>query len=435
MEETSSVTAQGDVEEIENITTLNGSTNSVTSDESGLNNSFVQNNDKYVPPDYIKLAHLEQYMQNTDGLDTTSSLDNHFEYMQFLKDNDALDEHGEIRLMVDKHCKYISQFLKSIPFYYQTFDSSKPWLFYYLLHPLTLMKQERKDLYPLCAKAILSCQSIYGGFSGSQYEYPHVMCTYAAVMTLCILGDNEALKQINRYKMYNLFLSLKHSDGSFSVHEHGESDIRGTYCVIILCSLLNMLTPEITAGVVDYVKSLRTYEGGYAGEYGGEAHGGYNHCAIAILRILKEPIYTPELDIWLSYCQAPLEGGFAGRINKLVDGCYTWYQGAAFDLVALDRPYNHTPSFNTAGIERFCYKACQEIENNSPFIHGGLRDKPSVSIDPYHTCFVTSGLAIVEKTKDTSLLEINDPIYNITVSQLTKAQCIFKSMPCPPVQM
>ena len=29
----------------------------------------------------------------------------------------------------------------------------------------------------------------------------------------------------------------------------------------------------------------------------------------------------------------PFEGGFQGRTNKLVDGCYSFWQGGAFPLV------------------------------------------------------------------------------------------------------
>lgn len=71
-----------------------------------------------------------------------------------------------------------------------------------------------------------------------------------------------------------------------------------------------MLTDEITANVSSYIHSyllcfsslpitrLLSYEGGYAGTLGGEAHGGYNHCALACLHILNEDFYTPELDVF-----------------------------------------------------------------------------------------------------------------------------------------
>jgi protein farnesyltransferase subunit beta len=31
--------------------------------------------------------------------------------------------------------------------------------------------------------------------------------------------------------------------------------------------------------------------------------------------------------------QMPVEGGFQGRTNKLVDGCYSFWQGATFSVV------------------------------------------------------------------------------------------------------
>ena len=31
--------------------------------------------------------------------------------------------------------------------------------------------------------------------------------------------------------------------------------------------------------------------------------------------------------------QGPMEGGFMGRTNKLVDGCYSFWQGALFPLL------------------------------------------------------------------------------------------------------
>lgn len=36
---------------------------------------------------------------------------------------------------------------------------------------------------------------------------------------------------------------------------------------------------------------------------------------------------------WLSQRQLTFEGGFNGRINKLVDSCYNFWQGAAFELM------------------------------------------------------------------------------------------------------
>ena len=43
---------------------------------------------------------------------------------------------------------------------------------------------------------------------------------------------------------------------------------------------------ELTEGVADYLLKCQTYEGGFGGEPGNEAHGGYNFCTLAGLLIL-----------------------------------------------------------------------------------------------------------------------------------------------------
>ena len=67
----------------------------------------------------------------------------------------------------------------------------------------------------------------------------------------------------------------------------------------------------------------------------GEAHGGYTFCGLAALLILGE---ADKLDLdkcteWLCLRQIREEGGFNGRINKLVDSCYNFWQGASFEML------------------------------------------------------------------------------------------------------
>jgi protein farnesyltransferase subunit beta len=79
----------------------------------------------------------------------------------------------------------------------------------------------------------------------------------------------------------------------------------------------------------------------------GEAHGGYTFCALASWVMLqpfmsdetsswtKPSINLKTLLRWLSQMQgAEIElGGFRGRTNKLVDGCYSWWVGGSFALL------------------------------------------------------------------------------------------------------
>lgn len=50
---------------------------------------------------------------------------------------------------------------------------------------------------------------------------------------------------------------------------------------------------------------------------------------------------------WLAQRQMAVEGGFQGRTNKLVDGCYTFWQGATFAVV---QAYESRPGAATAPI-------------------------------------------------------------------------------------
>lgn len=82
--------------------------------------------------------------------------------------------------------------------------------------------------------------------------------------------------------------------------------------MIAIARLLNILTPELSEGVVAFLLQCQSYEGGFAGEPFNEAHGGYNFCALAALVILGA---AGQCDLraqehWLISRQMKLEGGF-----------------------------------------------------------------------------------------------------------------------------
>ena len=78
---------------------------------------------------------------------------------------------------------------------------------------------------------------------------------------------------------------------------------------------------------------------------------------------------------WVTARQMRLEGGFQGRTNKLVDGCYSFWQGGTVAL--LPRSGSATESYHpehvlmdTRRLQRYILRCCQRVD-------GGLRDKPS----------------------------------------------------------
>lgn len=92
---------------------------------------------------------------------------------------------------------------------------------------------------------------------------------------------------------------------------------------------------------------------------------------------------VPLLVAWLSARQYAPEGGFAGRTNKLVDGCYSHWVGGCWPL--LEAAISDTQAkqgaetlpeislYSRDGLIRYILACCQSEK-------GGLRDKPSTYV-------------------------------------------------------
>jgi protein farnesyltransferase subunit beta len=172
-----------------------------------------------------------------------------------------------------------------------------------------------------------------------------------------------------------------------------------------------------------------------------------------------------------------VEGGFAGRTNKLVDGCYSFWQGGAFPVLGLllgslsareqgkdgetrevgDSPnapassarldskrlsqnaadagapacalFPTSPSasfesdaglgvaFNARALQGWLLLCCQ-------LPNGGLQDKPGKGRDHYHTCYCLSGLSVAQHfgrdgvvgPPAANLLEKINPLVNVVES-------------------
>lgn len=101
-----------------------------------------------------------------------------------------------------------------------------------------------------------------------------------------------------------------------------------------------------------------------------------------------------------------LEGGFQGRTNKLVDGCYSFWGAGDFPIIRAEESrqsegVEHDYLFDREALQEYILVCCQSY-------YGGLLDKPGKSADYYHTCYCLSGLSVsqhsiqfdVEKAKE-----------------------------------
>ncbi len=199
---------------------------------------------------------------------------------------------------------------------------------------------------------------------------------------------------------------------------------------------------SLVDGTVEWLARCQTHEGGIAGEPGNEAHGGYGFCAFAVLLMLRAPaaIDTDALLRWAAFRQMAYEGGFSGRTNKLVDSCYSFWVGVLFPLIhevkteaaaaaaaAATTEASLEPSgadgaatgaekalaaraalraaacarvapaaehgwlFDQRALQTYLLSCCQELVPGP-----GLRDKPGVGADYYHTCYALHGMSIAQ---------------------------------------
>lgn len=207
-----------------------------------------------------------------------------------------------------------------------------------------------------------------------------------------------------------------------------------------MATLLDLLTPELLRNVDEFLAACQTYEGGFAcSAYSfdegrsamAEAHGGYTSCAVLSHFMLKSVVaggplaslgdrFPAPIDVkgairWGAMMQgeASEAGGFRGRSNKLVDGCYSWWVGGTLPVLEelsreVPRPADGddewvdvpSPSlFNRVALQEYVLLAAQRtgvVEDGEERNGGGLRDKPGKSPDLYHTCNNLAGLSIAQ---------------------------------------
>ncbi|KAG1857016.1 terpenoid cyclases/protein prenyltransferase alpha-alpha toroid [Suillus subalutaceus] len=355
----------------------------------------------------------------------TETTDHQTETETILLKHVPLNPDSPSPLQKDAHLQFlVRNLIQGFPSRYISQDASQPWLLYWTLQSFSVMgvaldpnnKQKAID-------TIMAWQHPDGGFGGGPGQAAHLLPTYAAVCALAIVGrpgPGGGWDQIDREKMYQVFMSLKQSDGAFLVAHHAEVDVRGTYCLLVTVHLLNMLTPELLEGVPASIMSCQTYEGGFSSASQpyfspepegpptlldsprpplGEAHGGYTFCSLAswvmlqpYLALQKPSLQRPALNFktllrWLVQMQgSEIElGGFKGRI-----------------VGAHGRDDNHESStahqedegwddideslWDRAALQRYILCAGQHPA-------GGLRDKPPKPADSYHTLYCLAGLS------------------------------------------
>ena len=364
------------------------------------------------------------------------------------------------------HAGFASSGLGVLSSGYQSLDASRPWIAYWCLLSLDVLGSSAitDELSTSVVSLLESCQNPGGGYGGGPGQMSHLAPTYAAMCALMIVGTEEALGSVDREAMRTWLLSIKQENGAFAMHEDGEVDARACYCALHVASVLSILDDEVARGVGDFLLATQGFDGGMGALPGNEPHGGYTYCAVGGLLLLGRghEMRVESLLHWVVSRQMPVEGGFQGRTNKLVDGCYSFWQGAVPLMLdyLLTHPqgaaYGPGDAYACGGVkggeeeeevgglmeanivrlgtQLYSQEALQDyilIAAQNP--RGGLRDKPGKSPDYYHTCYNLAGLSVSQHNSDGSLTVVGpltntllpvDPVFAVHTLKAASA-CAF----------
>jgi len=259
-------------------------------------------------------------------------------YWEILEEDEDKRE-DSMRLFVDEHVRYLHKGFAQLPAGFVSLDASRPWICYWIVHSLALLGAPLPPGYTSAhvADFLKTCQHPKGGICGGQGQIPHLAPSYAGVMAALTVGG-ECLDALDRAGMASFLQRVmipKAQGGGMHLHVGGEVDVRGCYTAAAVASTLGLVTPDLADSIEAYACACQTYEGGLGGEPWNEAHGGYTFCGLAALMLVGR---AASLDLrrlahWAVHRQGAMEGGFMGRTNKLVDGCYSFWQGGIFPLL------------------------------------------------------------------------------------------------------
>ncbi|KAF2001966.1 terpenoid cyclases/Protein prenyltransferase [Amniculicola lignicola CBS 123094] len=378
------------------------------SQDSEAQDSDTMATPKITPSEYVRSVTIP--IQDKLATGTTEVQDETLEaVLPFLQGNPndfELNMFGLPTLRKEAHIKFLKHALGRYPSNFAAMDAARPWLLYWSLQGLTALGHDVSEYGERVVSTFAPFQHPTGGFGGGHGQLPHLACSYAATLSLIIVGTPSAYDSINRRTMWHYLGRMKQPDGGFTMCPGGEEDTRGAFIALVIISLLNLpldLPPDAPArktGLTtfldhlgDWIGRCQTFEGGISAAPGNEAHGAYAFCALGCLSIMGAPASTfnkyldmPRLLHWMTARQSAPEGGFHGRTNKLVDGCYSHWIGGCWPLV---EAAGYTNIWNRNALARYILAAAQ-------FKKGGLVDKPGKRPDAYHTCYNLAGLSAAQ---------------------------------------
>ncbi|EHK18164.1 uncharacterized protein TRIVIDRAFT_45023 [Trichoderma virens Gv29-8] len=321
----------------------------------------------------------------------------------------------EPKLDKARHVKYWQRCHNTfLPTPYTSNDSTRLIFAFFIISALDLLSVPLTAQERAAARAwVLSLQHPDGGFCGSPTHAiegdnaskgsANIAATFFALILLGLVAESEeeqrsAFAGVDRKALLLWLRKLQRSDGSFGQvlwdgEPMGGRDMRHSYLASSIRFMLrgpvqegdeNWVEDIDTERMIEYIKSVQTYDGGIAESSTEESHSlalldrhseaftpGETKRALdrgiadrpSLLRFLAARQFPylaakeqKEDETVVNYLEAKLgeldlDGGFPytgfnGRWNKKADTCYTWWACGTLRLLDCDSFYNPEPSCN-----------------------------------------------------------------------------------------
>ncbi|KAL9601944.1 MAG: hypothetical protein Q9219_002168 [cf. Caloplaca sp. 3 TL-2023] len=96
------------------------------------------------------------------------------------------------------HIEFLQDSLEDMPAEFVGFDSSRPWIIYWALTALSLLAEDIEPYRERVVQTVSAMQNVSGGFGGGHGQISHCASSYAAILSLAMLGGSDCLDLIDR---------------------------------------------------------------------------------------------------------------------------------------------------------------------------------------------------------------------------------------------
>ena len=279
----------------------------------------------------------------------------------------------------DAHIKHLTTLLKELPKQYSPYSHDILTVTYFIVCGLDMLKAlesapfTKKQIIEWVYSHQLPSSSKYSGFLGGSLlpfsnlnSACHLASTYTALCLLTICGDD--LSRVDKRLAASLKDYQNPITGCFCslpiTWREAEEDTRFLYCAFCIAALLNDWSGIDKTKALKYLKSCQNYEGGYGWLEFSESHSGITYCAVSSLGLMGELDCFENKKEIIEFALNRYDGGWNGRIGKIDDTCYSYWNGATLECLGM----SIEKTLGSAHTEEFLYSCQREVGGFAKFL-------------------------------------------------------------------